>query len=93
MKKFFLLLCFLAAAIAAAGQNLTVKGTVTDAEGLPVISAGVMVRGTTTGTVTDMDGQYVLSGVPSDAILEFSSIGYAGQAVPVEGRVVIDIVL
>ena len=93
MKKFFLLLCFLAAAFAAAGQNLTVKGTVTDAEGLPVISAGVMVRGSTTGTVTDVDGQYVLAGVPADAILEFSSIGYAGQAVPVEGRTTIDVVL
>ena len=93
MKKFFLLLCFLAAAFAAAGQTLTVKGTVTDAEGLPVISAGVMVRGTTTGTVTDADGQYVLPGVPADATLEFSSIGYAGQSVPVEGRTTIDIVL
>lgn len=59
----------------SAGQ---VRGTVTDASGLPVIGVGVFVKGTTNGTVTDIDGRWSLSVKPSD-ILVFSSVGYATQ--------------
>lgn len=68
-------------------QNLTVSGTVTEsASGLPAIGASVMVKGTYTGTVTDLDGTYLLEGVPSDAVLVFTSIGFTSVEVPVEGR-------
>ena len=92
LSTFLCLLTALVAAGTAAAQTQTVTGTVTDPEGLPVISAGVMVQGTTQGTVTDVDGRYSLS-VPADAVLVFSSIGYAEQNVPVGGRAVIDVVL
>ena len=92
LSTFLCLLTALLAAGTAAAQTQTVTGTVTDPEGLPVISAGVMVQGTTQGTVTDVDGRYSLS-VPADAVLVFSSIGYAEQTVPVGGRAVIDVIL
>ena len=71
----------------------TIKGIVTDESGEPLIGAGVVVEGTTTGTITGIDGDYTLS-VPSDAVnLVFSFIGLADQTVPIEGRSQIDVVL
>lgn len=61
----------------------TVKGTVKDSAGEPLIGASVLVEGTTNGAVTDIDGNWTLSGVPADALLTVSSIGYVSQTVPV----------
>lgn len=58
------------------------KGTVQDASGQPVIGAAVVVEGTSTGTTTDLDGNWVLSGVKADAILQISSIGFVTATVP-----------
>ncbi len=69
-----------------------VRGTVTDASGLPAIGVGVFVKGTTNGTVTDIDGRWSLSVKPSD-ILVFSSVGYATQERKAGSRAEIDIVL
>lgn len=95
MKARFILTTLLAALFAAGtgmAQNLTVTGVVKDAAGEPVISAGVMLQGTTQGTVTDFDGNYSID-VPADGVLVFSSIGYAEQVIPVDGRSRIDVVL
>ena len=49
-------------------QIAKVTGVVTSEEdGLPVVGASVLVKGTTQGTVTDMDGKFELSNVPSSA--------------------------
>ena len=42
--------------VPAQQQRKTVKGTVTDESGEPVIGATVMEKGTRNGTVTDFDG-------------------------------------
>jgi len=77
-------------ALAYAQQQVT--GTVKDANGEAVIGAAVMVKGTTIGTTADLDGNYSLS-VPSDAVLEVSSIGFATQEIAVNGRSTIDVVM
>ena len=77
---------------AAMAQQVTVKGKVTDQNGEPLAAAGVVVMNTTNGVVTDFDGNYQLT-VNSDAVLEFSSLGYVTQAVPVNGRGVINVQL
>ncbi|TDB09698.1 hypothetical protein E1I95_25540 [Phocaeicola dorei] len=42
-----------------------VTGTViSEEDGLPVVGASILVKGTTVGTVTDMDGKFTLSNVP-----------------------------
>ena len=90
------LVLFLAAGFGCAdafAQNQTVRGRVTDEAGTPVVGAGIMVQGTTVGTVSDLDGMYVLNQVPTNAILEFSSIGYESQTVAVAGSSVINVVL
>ncbi|MCQ2135307.1 MAG: TonB-dependent receptor [Bacteroidales bacterium] len=63
----------------------TVSGVVTDSEGEPLVGAGVLMQGTTRGVVTDLDGRYEIS-VPSDAVLEFSFIGFKTEVVAVAGR-------
>ena len=79
-------------AIAMQAQNVTVKGTVTDQNGEPVVGATVKVQGAKSGTVTSLNGQYSLT-VPTNAALEISYIGYNPQTVNVNGRNSINIVL
>jgi len=67
-------------------QNITVRGTVTDASnGEPVPGASVIVSGTTNGVVSDVSGNYSIT-APSDGVLIFSSIGYETMQVPIRSN-------
>ena len=66
-------------------QNISVKGTVTDAEGA-VIGASVVVKGTTNGTITDFDGNFELNNVPAKGILQISFVGYQTAEIQVKGQ-------
>jgi iron complex outermembrane receptor protein len=58
------------------GQQITIKGTVTDgADGTTLIGVSVIEKGTTNGTTTDIDGNYTLT-VDQGITLVFSYIGY-----------------
>ena len=70
-----------------------VSGTVLDNAGEPVIGAGVLVKGSTSGTVTGFDGTYSLSGVKSGDILVFSAIGFKDAELTVGQSSVLDAVL
>ena len=91
-QRFVLALAGLLVALGLNAQDITVKGTVKDNTGEPVIGAGVVVKGTTRGTSTDIDGNYTLACAP-DAVLEFSFIGMETQNVAVGGRRNIDVTL
>ena len=67
-------------------QVRKVTGTVTSEEdGLPVVGASVLVKGTTVGTVTDIDGNFTISNVPSSAgTLVVSFIGLQTQEVKIQ---------
>ncbi len=57
-------------------QNKTVTGRVTDAQGIGIGDASVIVKGTSIGTTTAADGTFTLS-VPSTATtLLFTSVGF-----------------
>lgn len=73
-------------------QTITVKGTVVDATGEPVIGASVLMKGTTMGTITDIDGNFTLSNV-KPGILVVSYIGYKANEVNVNGSAPVKIVL
>ena len=78
---------------AAQTAGVTVSGKVSDQNGLPIIGAGVVLSSdSSTGTTTDLDGNYTIT-VPADATLNFSCIGYKDEAVSVNGRSKIDVVL
>lgn len=88
-----LLLAMLLLPVISWGQNtIIVKGVVTDTQGQPVISASVLVKGTTTGAVTDLDGKYSVS-VLDNATLEFSSLGMTTVTEKVSGRTLINVTL
>lgn len=70
----------------------TVSGTVSDANG-PLPGANVIVKGTQNGIATDFDGKYTLDGVPTDAVLVVSSLGYITQEIQVAGQATVDVVL
>lgn len=74
-------------------QVSKVTGTVTSHEdGLPVVGASVLVKGTTVGTVTDIDGNFTITNVPSSAgTLVVSFIGMKTQEVAV--KPVVNVVL
>ncbi|BEH00568.1 SusC/RagA family TonB-linked outer membrane protein [Bacteroides sedimenti] len=91
-KKVFVLILSLVS-VTAMAQTLTVKGTVKDPSGESIIGANISVQGTTNGTITDMDGNYVLSKVPSKGKLVFSFLGMESQVVEVNGQTTINITL
>jgi TonB-linked SusC/RagA family outer membrane protein len=68
-------------AMPALAQDKTIKGTVVDENGEPIIGASVTAKGATSkGTVTDLNGHYTLS-VPKEAKVTVSFIGYKSQIV------------
>lgn len=85
----FMALC---AAFPAFAQTITVKGTVIDKEGEPLIGASVVVKGETLGTATDFDGQFTLQ-APSDGTLVVSYVGYETQEIAINGRTEINVTM
>ena len=84
--KSFLSILLITVCAALQAQNITVRGTVTDASnGEPVPGASVIVSGTTNGVVSDVSGNYSIT-APSDGVLIFSSIGYESMQVPIRGN-------
>ena len=80
--------------LAAQTRNISVKGTVTDTKGEPLVGVMVYVQGSTSnGSLTGADGKYSLSGVSSQATLVASFMGYEEVQEDVDGRGVIDFVL
>ena len=69
-----------------------VGGVVVDAAGIPVVGAFVLEKGTTNGTITDIDGKFSID-VPSDAVLEISSMGYVTQEIAVGGNSFLNVTL
>ena len=55
-------------------QAQTVKGTVTDSSGEPIIGATVLEKGTKNAAVTDFDGNYTIKMSGSNPLV-FSYIG------------------
>ncbi|MEH6682023.1 MAG: TonB-dependent receptor [Sediminicola sp.] len=80
-------------AILQTPQELTVSGTITDSEGIPLPGASILEEGTYNGTQTDFDGNYSLTVSDPNAILTISYIGFGTQQVPVNGQSSISISL
>lgn len=56
-------------------QSFVVKGkVVSKTDGMPLIGASVLQKGTTNGVVTDIDGNYQLQIQGKDAMLRFHTL-------------------
>ena len=80
------------AAMNVVQQQKSVKGTVVDTTGEPVIGANIKAQGTDTGTITDLDGNFSLV-IPASAKLEVSFIGYVTQVVSVPANGIVNVTL
>lgn len=83
-KKVILILsCLLLSVGFITAQTTRISGIVVDNAGEPVISASVVVKGTTIGTITDLDGKFTI-GVPDGRnTLVFTLIGMKASEVRV----------
>lgn len=82
-----------AVALFAFTQNITVRGLVSDATGEPLIGVTIQVQGTAIGTVTDLDGNFMISNVPSNGTLEISYVGMRSQNIAVNGRTTVNVTM
>jgi len=76
----------------ASQPTAPITGRVTDTKGEGLPGVTVLVKGTTNGTTTGADGSYTID-APANATLVFSSVGFAGQEIPVGNRTAINLTL
>ncbi len=74
-------------------KEQTITGKVVDSNNEPLIGVSVLEKGTTNGTITDFDGNYSLTVSNSNAILQFSYVGYQKLEKSVTGKKTINITL
>jgi TonB-linked SusC/RagA family outer membrane protein len=91
-KHFFLLGMLMSFCSFGVLAQTSIRGTVTSADGEPIIGANVIEVGTTNGTVTDLDGNYMLK-VGANAVLEFTYTGYISQRLTVGAQTAINVTL
>ena len=63
-------------------QQKTIKGTVVDETGEPIIGANVVEKGTTNGVITDFNGEFTLN-VPLNCTVQVSYIGYVTKDIKI----------
>ena len=91
-RKAIISLCFGCMALGSApayAQNQTIKGSVVDQNGEPIIGASVKVmgaKGNNLGVITDLDGNYSIT-APKGSKVTISYIGYLPQTVVAGGKV------
>ncbi|RYC69971.1 SusC/RagA family TonB-linked outer membrane protein [Spirosoma sordidisoli] len=78
---------------APASVDRTITGTVVDANNQPIPGVNLVVKGTRTGTSTDAQGNFRIAVADDQAVLQFSSVGYLGQEVPVGSRSTLTVTL
>ncbi len=93
MKKVLIFAMMLLSCGALLAQNRVTGKVVSSEDGEPIPFASVVVKGTMKGIASNADGNYVLDGVPKDAILVFSSVGFKDYEVAVGGQSVINAAL
>ncbi len=90
----FWLFGLLVTATTGFAQDLTLTGTVTDAQTKgPIPTVTIRLKGTTRATSTDVNGKYTFKDIPANSVLTFSYIGYKEQIVNLNGRRTLNVIL
>ncbi|NNF32530.1 MAG: TonB-dependent receptor [Saprospiraceae bacterium] len=89
----FILFLFLTLTSFSVIAQEVVTGSITSADGEPLIGVNVAQKGTTNGSISDFDGNYSITLVEGEKVLVFSYIGYASIEEVVGGRSSIDVTL
>ena len=88
-----LLAAGLSRATSAQTPRITISGTVTSPDGVPLSGVAVNAVGATARAATGSNGRYTIANVPTNASLRFSLIGWRAVTQPVSGRSQIDVTL
>lgn len=64
-----------------------VSGTITDASGLPLLGATILLKGTSIGSATDFDGNFSLDAKGAKE-LEVSYLGYVTTTIPIHSSII-----
>jgi TonB-linked SusC/RagA family outer membrane protein len=70
-----------------------ITGHITDKQGVPLVSATVLIKRTKTGTLTDANGNFTLKDVLPDDILIISYIGYKPASITVGKQTVFNVIM
>ena len=92
-KKFLLMLSIIVFSRGIITAQSNVSGKVLDEKGTPMVSATVLVKGTTAGMVTDIDGNYSLEVPQGATTLIFSFVGFKTIEESIGNRSVINITM
>ncbi|MBG6130306.1 TonB-linked SusC/RagA family outer membrane protein [Aquimarina sp. EL_43] len=87
-----IVLC-LSSSVTLAQNKKTVSGIVTGEDGIPLVGVNVIEKGTSNGTSTDFDGNYTVVVSDSSGILIFSSLGFEGKEIAINGKANINVTL
>jgi TonB-linked SusC/RagA family outer membrane protein len=74
-------------------EQMRLTGTVRDKKGVPLQSAAVVVKGTTTGASTDAEGNFVLYCPADSKVLEVSILGMKTQDIAISEKTTFEIFL
>ncbi len=92
-RKLILFILFgLLAGFHTAMAQTDIKGTITDANGIPLAGVSVLVKGTQKGTSTDAAGRFSIN-APANATIVFSNIGFATREVKANNQTILNLQL
>lgn len=72
--------------LALSMQQLAIRGTVVDEQGLVIPSVSVRLKGGTVATKTDNKGHFSINVPNPEAILQFTAVGYITEELPVSSQ-------
>lgn len=91
IKNYFFLVLFFVSSIVLA-QEREITGTITDADGLPLIGVNIIIEGTNRGTQSDFDGNYSIM-ADEGQVLVYSFVGFTPERRTVGTQSVINVEL
>jgi TonB-linked SusC/RagA family outer membrane protein len=74
-------------------EKKTIKGKVTDDQGIPLPGVSVVIKGTNTGVATNIDGEYSLEFEQENVVLVYSFVGMTPQEIVYNGQQIINLEL
>lgn len=64
-------------------KSVTVKGTVKDSQGEPLMGVSILEKGTTNGIATDINGNFTLNVKSNSSVLVFSYVGFETKEIKI----------
>src|SRR3954471_6429927 len=90
MKKIFLIFMIVFTAQVSLAQVKSIKGVITDSDGMPLPGASVAVQGGQKGSSTDFDGLYTIEAQKGQTLV-FTYVGLETQSIVVGDATTINV--